>query len=224
MHIWLCACCFFCVCKPLAVALVDSFILSEFSDSANILLSFFIVASSAFVRIDSHICLLFFLLRFFLCSGKLVSLIKSTNKNAFAWAEFWWNNNISRVKISGMVKSIPGSLSLLIYRFNTGQRVIFLLYIWIVCCSLCLFFLYQQLLDCLLQTKSPSKWNNIHILQTRNKNTQSDSQFSKMFLFIEFSSTFISLLPADFVCLFVYKRKKKWNRDSVTQTHFQTYV
>lgn len=140
MHIWLCVCCVFCVCKPLAVALVDSFILSEFSDSANILLSFFIVVSSAFVRIDSHICLLFFCF-VFLCSGKLVSLIKSTNKNAFAWAEFWWNNNISRVKISGMVKSIPGSLSLLIYRFNTGQRVIFLLYIWIVCCSLCLFFM-----------------------------------------------------------------------------------
>lgn len=55
----------FFVCKPLAVALVDSFILSEFSDSANILLSFFIVASSAFVRIDSHICLLFFCFVFF---------------------------------------------------------------------------------------------------------------------------------------------------------------
>lgn len=202
MHIWLTVCMlFFRVCKPLAVALVDSFILSEFSDSANILLSFFIVASSAFVRIDSHICLLFFLLRFFLCSGKLVSLIKSTNKNAFAWAEFWWNNNISRVKISGFGEK--HTLSFFQFIALTLDNV------WFFSCTfglfvvLFVFFLCQQLLDCLLQTKSPTKWNNIHILQTRNKNTQSNSQFLKMFLFIEFSSTFISLLPADFVCLFV---------------------
>lgn len=88
--------CAFFVCQPdhwQSLCGRRRFIQSEFTDSANILLSFFIVASSIFaalIRIYFFESFFFvYLVHFFLCwPGKLVSLIKSTNKNASAWAVF----------------------------------------------------------------------------------------------------------------------------------------
>lgn len=58
-------------------------------------------------------------------SGKLVSLIKSTNKTASAWAEF---GEITIFQKSKFSFALHRTRLHLIYRFNTGQRVILRLF------------------------------------------------------------------------------------------------
>lgn len=62
---------------------------------------------------------------FFIHFGKLVLLIKSKNKIASAWAEFWWNNNISHeskfrlLEHTNTHRDTRDTGSHLIYRFST---------------------------------------------------------------------------------------------------------